>query len=259
MFQNSRPVFAGGVVLKAKMLDSVSKYPRELFDILYNRHSNGIITGAQISIQNKTTICVSKGIIKFNGMLYYMAEDEYIEASPKMDTQYLRVRFKVKETLTDEEKLETEFILDTEITNQENEIELCRFVLNAGAILRAEYTDLRDYATTHNTINMLETKYAAIDTPTFNPAFLLEFGRVMNGYKLTNADDIVFTTECIKEENIKREIIERYISKRLGENLKSYSNQEIYRKLIDICDIAKRGETVGGMQGRMQTRRMIVD
>ena len=259
MFQNNKPIFAGGVVLKAKMLDNIAMYSRNMFEILYDKYSDGILTGADIHIENGTTIRISKGIIKFKGELYYMSEDECIEAYPENDTQYLRVRFKEKETLIDEEKFETEFVLDTNSTNETCEIEICRFVLNAGAILRTEYTDLRDYATLHNTINILETKYAAVNEATFSPVFLLEFGRIMSGYKLTNIDDVVFVTECIKEEHIKREIIENYISRRLGEPKKAYSNQEIYRKLIEISDIAKRGETGGGMQGRMAPRRMLVD
>lgn len=259
MFHNNKPVFAGGVVLKAKMLDSVSKYPREMFDILYHKHSDGILAGTEVSIEDGTTIRVSKGIIKFKGILYYMAEDEYIEAHPMKDTQYLRVRFREKNCLMDEEQMETEFVLDTDTTDEQCEIELCRFVLNEGAILRTEYTDLRDYATTHNTISILETKYSALYRSTFSPKFLLEFGRLMSGYRLTNVDDIVFVSECIKEEHIKRELIEAYISKRLNEPKKSYTNQDIYRKLIEISDIAKRGDAGNGVQGRMAARRMIVD
>ena len=111
----------------------------------------------------------------------------------------------------------------------------------------------------HNTINILETKYSAIGKSTFSPMFLLEYGRLMSGCNLTNVDDVVFVTECLKEENIKREIIEKYISKRLGEGNREYSNQEIYRKLIEIYDMAKRGDVGGGMQGRMQPRRLLVD
>lgn len=259
MFQNNKPIFAGGVVLKAKMLDNVSMYSRNMLEILYEEYSDGILTGADINIENRTTIRISKGIIKYKGELYFMSEDKCIEAYPETDTQYLRVRFKEKEILIDEEKNETEFVLDTIKTDEACEIEICRFVLNNGAILRTDYTDLRDYATLHNTINILETNYSAQSKPTFSPKFLLEFGRKMSGYNLTNIDDVVFSTECLKEEHIKREIIERYISKRLSEHKSSYSNQEIYRKLIEICDIAKRGEAGGGMQGRMTQRRMLVD
>ena len=259
MFHNNKPVFAGGVVLKAKMLDNISKYARDMFDILYDRYTDGILSGVRVCIEDRATIRVTKGIIKFKGELYHMDNDTCINVYPNRETQYLRVRFLEKEMKIDEEKLETFFVLDTEETKDDNEIEICRFILNEGAILRNDYTDLRDYATIHNTVNTLETKYSAIDKPTFNPGFLLEFGRTMRGYNLTNVEDVVFITECIKEENIKRELIESYISKRLGEQNRSYTNQEIYRKLIEISEVAKRGESGNGMQGRMPVRRMIVD
>lgn len=259
MFHDNKPVFARGAVLKAKMMESISEYPREMVEIIYAQHSDGIVTGARISIVNGTTICVSKGIIRFRGALYHMSEDYHIEAYPARDIQYLRLRFKDKETLPDEEKNEAVFVLDMEPTDERHELELCRFVLNDGAVLRTEYTDLGDYTTIHNTINTLETKYSALYVPTFNPMFLLDFGRRMTEYKPTNVDDVVFVSECIKEEHIKRELIENYIAKRLGEPKKHYSNQEMYRKLIEIAEIAKRGEMGGGMQGRMPVRRMLVD
>lgn len=259
MFQNNKPVFAKGVVFKAKMLAAVSEYSREMFRILYEDYSDGILTGSRISVVNGTTICISKGIIKFRDVIYHMSEDYSIDAHPESDIQYLKLRFWETETLLDEEKEESEFVLDSKPASEENELELCRFILNAGAVLRTAYTDLGDYVTVHNTINTLETKYSAIGEPTFNPMFLLDFGRRMWEYKLTNADDIVFVTECMKEENLKRELIERYISKRLNESRISYTNQEIYRKLIEISDIAKRGEPGAGMQGRMSVRRMLVD
>ena len=259
MFHNNKPVFAGGAVLKAKMLDNVSQYPREMFDIIYAEHSSGIITGAAVSVRNGTTICISKGIIKFKGSLYHMSEEYCVEAQPGTELQYLRLRFREKEEYPDEEKWETELVLDTAAINEDCELELCRFVLNPGAVLRTEYTDLRDYATVHNTINTLETKYSAIHESTFNPMFLLDFGRRMTNLKLTNVDDVVFVSECMKEAPIKRELIENYISKRLNEPKKHHTNQEMYRKLIEVTEIAKRGEGGAGMQGRMPARRMLVD
>lgn len=200
--------------------------------------------------------------IKYDNILFDSINEEeglYLKAHAATELQYLRLRFLEKKTLLDEEQWETQFVLDGNSVNEECELELCRFMLNAGAVLRTEYTDLRDYATVHNTINILETKYSARHVATFSPAFLLDFARRMQGYKLTNVEDVVFVAECIKEEPIKREIIESYISRRLGEPGKSYTNQEIYRKLIEICEIAKRGEGTGGMQGRMPARRMLVD
>lgn len=258
MFHNNKPIFASGVVLKANMLEIASMYPRHMMDIMYSKYSDGILSGVEISVEDRTTIRLSRGIIKLQGNIYYMEEDKFIKVQPNMDTQYLKIRVKEKEIQADMEKLETEYVIDTQMA-EENEFEICRFVLNEGAILRTDYTDLRDYATMHNTINILETKYSAIGKPTLNPKLLLEYGRKIYGCNSNNVDDVVFATECIKEENIKRELIENYISKRLGDSKREYSNQEIYRKLIEILDIAKRGEVGGGMQGRMQPRRLLVD
>ncbi|MBQ2982935.1 MAG: hypothetical protein IJD58_12600 [Lachnospiraceae bacterium] len=258
MFHNNKPIFASGVVLKANMLEIASMYPRHMMDIMYSKYSDGILSGVEISVEDRSTIRLSKGIMKLQGNIYYMEEDKCIKVQPNIDTQYLKIRVKEKEMQADMERFETEYVIDTQMA-EENEFEICRFVLNEGAILRTDYTDLRDYATMHNTINILETKYSAIGKSTVNPKFLLEFGRQMYSCNLTNVDDVVFVTECLKEENIKREIIEKYIWKRLGEGNREYSNQEIYRKLIEILDIVKRGEVGGGMQGRMQPRRLLVD
>ncbi len=259
MFQNNYPVFAKGVVLKAAMLENISLYQRNMFDMVYGDYSDGIITGVKIGIQNGTTITISPGIVKHEDMLYHMYEEAQVVAYPAAETQYLRIRFYEKKEKSDEVQWESEIVLDTEETNEITEIELCRFVLNNGAVLRNSYTDLRDYSTMHNTVNIIETPYAARNQSTFSPKFLLEFGYELLKYNLTNAYDISFAMECIKGQPIAREVIEIYIGKRLETAIKSLTNQEIYKSLLSALDKAKRGENGTGRSSGMGVRRMIVD
>lgn len=259
MFQNNYPVFAQGVVLKAAMLESVSTYQRNMLDMIYGDCSEGIVTGVEIGIQDGTTITVSPGIVKFGGMLYHMYVEAKIMAYPAAEPQYLRIRFLEKKEKSDEVQWKSEFILDTEEPDHKTELELCRFVLSNGAVLRNSYTDLKDYSTIHNTVNIIETPYSARDRSTFSPKFLMEYGHELLSYNLTNPYDISFAMECIKGQNISREIIELYICKRLELPAKSFSNQEIYKNLLSVLDKAKRGENGTGRTGGMGVRRMIVD
>lgn len=259
MFQNNYPRFEKGVVLKATMLENMLLYQRNMLGILYDGYSEGILAGVNLSIENGTTIVISPGIIKHKDMLYHMYEETRVAAKPAHDTQYLRIRFKKPEKKSDEVQLESEIILDEHPASVEDELELCRFVLNNGAVLRNSYRDLKDYSTLHDTVNIIETMYSAADRPTFSPDFLMEFGREMLKYRLTDINDVYFANECLKGEHIKREIIERYLSRRLDMPYKKLSNQEIYRNLVRTADMARKGETSGTGRSVMQARRMLVD
>lgn len=258
MFENNYPRFETGVVLKAAMLENMLLYQRNMLGILYDGYSDGILAGVDLSIENGTTIVISPGIIKHKDMLYHMYDEAKAEAYPSQDTQYLRIRFKEPEQKSDEVQLESEIVLDGQPAGTD-EAELCRFVLNRGAVLRNSYRDLKDYSTLHDTVNIIETMYSAAGRPTFSPDFLMEFGREMLKHRLTDMNDIYFANECLKGVHIKREIIERYLCMKLDMPYKELSNQEIYRNLIKAADMARRGEASGTGRNVMQARRMLVD
>lgn len=259
MFQNNYPIFAQGVVLKGTMLENLSLYQRNMFDMIYGDYSDGIVTGVNIGIQNGTTVTISPGIVKYGKMLYHMYEETQIEAYPAQEPQYLRIRFLERKEKSDEIQLESAIVLDTKETDETQEMELCRFVLNNGAVLRNSYTDLHDYSTMHNTVNILETPYSARDKSTFSPDFLKRFGHELLKNNLSNAYDVSLAMECIKGEHISREVLEIYISKRLEIPVKSLTNQEIYKNLILALDKAKRGESGTGRTSNGPLRRMLVD
>lgn len=259
MFQNNYPKFAQGVVLKAAMLENMSLYQRNMIGMIYSGYSDGILKGANPVIENGTTIVISPGIIKHKGMLYHMYNETRIDAQPSHDTQYLRIRFSEMVEKSDEIHFESEVILDENVPDATNETEICRFVLNNGAVLRNSYRDLKDYSTLHDTVNIIETMYSAEGRATFSPDFLKAFGREMLKYRLLDMYDIYFANECLKGEHINREIIERYLSTRLEMPYKSLSNQEIYKNLLRIADMARKGEGSAAGRSVMQARRMLVD
>lgn len=261
MFQDNYPRFASGVVLKADMLGSMSEYQRNMFKILCSNNSDGIVAGAELTIQNTTTIAVSPGIIKHKGKLYHQYDTQTVKANPSSEMQYLKVHFDELQEKSDTICQESSLVLDIEEPDSETDMELCRFILDKGSVLRNSYIDLRDYSTLHDTINVIETPYSAEgDTSTFSPAFLLEYAREMFKYPLTDAAEIYFVMECLKEKPVKREIILKYISRRLSVQKAEMTNQEIYRNLLRIVDLAKRGEAGSAAAGaRNGVRRMIVD
>jgi hypothetical protein len=51
---------------------------------------------------------------------------------------------------------------------KEDELELGRFKLREGAVLRSDYTDFFDLITEYNTINVINVEYAGIKESTMN-------------------------------------------------------------------------------------------
>ena len=51
MFKNTYPLFERKKVLKKEMLENLRDYPRDVFHILYQDYSDGILVGCELKVQ----------------------------------------------------------------------------------------------------------------------------------------------------------------------------------------------------------------
>lgn len=259
MFIEKYPKFQRNTILKAEMLESLKEYPRDMLRLMYQLHADGIISGCYVTVEGKRNLVIAPGIIKHNGILYYLKEKKVLANEPLGIEQILVVRFLEKKDGLDDILYPTEIKLKTEKEIQEDEIELCRFILKEGAELRKVYQDFRDMATVHNTINIIEVPYAGIGETTLSPEITYRFAMEMFQYHLSNPYDTAFVMQCMQQNVIQRELIEAYIQNRIDNVAKGRLEQrQLYRYLNTILDMVKRGDN---SSGRMRTgpRRMLVD
>lgn len=212
-----------------------------------------------IQVEDDTTIVVEPGLIKYQGIIYYHTEPERIPCEPLGIEQILVVQFKECSESFNEITYATEFVLKQDGIVSENELELCRFILKSGAVLRKDYQDLRDMATLHNTVNIILTPFAAISEATLSPEITYRFGSEMMKLKLSDPMDASFVMHCMQWETIQRELIEQYIRYRVpNADRRHLTQKQLHHYLVMIVDDTRRGgnsrgATFGG------SRRMLVD
>lgn len=259
MFIEQYPKFERDMILKAEMLEKIKRYPRDLLHLLYDKYSNGILCGGAIRVEQDSIMIVEPGLLKWQGVIYYHTEEERIPCEATGEPQILVVKFQEPKEETSGVTYGTEFVLKQDEIIGENEMELCRFILKKGAVLRKDYQDLRDMATLHNTVNIITVPHAGIGESTLSPEITYRFGCEMIKCKLTDPWDVSFVMQCLQQETIQRQILEHYIRYRIPNAERgTMTPKQLHHYLTVIVDDTKRGGSRGGMmQGGM--RRMLVD
>ncbi len=239
LFKNIFPKFYKGRILKIEMLENLRDYPRDFTDIYFDRFSNGIICGGNLIIGEKE-ITITKGIIKYNKKLYMMKNETSIPYCAWNKECVIKVKFSDEDVEKDFDINGTEIYIDEDTNIEKHELELGRFKLKEGAMLRDDYVDFEDFSTEYNTVNIINVEYAAPNRSTIHPNILKYFSTAILKNKVNNSQDIAFAMRCMNEDAVDRILILLYISSRLGMEYKEYSNKQIYKYL---CQILREGES----------------
>ncbi len=229
------PNFTKGRILKIEMLENLRDYSRDALDVLTNDLSDGIVKGLDANV-NKNIITFAKGIVKYKGKVYLISENISIDYETTDVEVVIKLVF-LEESLESDYRIQyISVILDKDTIIKENEVELGRFKLKDGAYLRTDYKDLDDYTTEFNTINLINVHYAYYENHTLTPKFMKSFGREILKTKTKDIWDINFGTSCVNFGTISRDLIIEYINSKLDEDNKSFSNDEIHKKLIVVLE-----------------------
>ena len=240
MFQSSYPIFLSRQILKAEMLSHMETYPREMFQILFQEYSDGVLFGCHVRVEDMELV-VEPGILKWRGNLYQMNEEERVSYRATGTEQYLKVCFFAENRSLDMVNRQTELVLGEEI-EERAELELCRFLLKKGAFLRQNYQDFKDCSTIHNTVNLLNRKYAGKGNDTLDLEIMKCFGKELMKYELKNPYDIAFGMLCLQEDRISRVLIENYVEQRLnGTKVEGKTLYQLYLCLNEILEKVKGG------------------
>ncbi len=257
MFRTIFPIFSKGRILKTEMLEELRDYPRDFFKIYFENYANGIIAGTRLQVCADELI-VHQGVIKFNGKLYLHLDEYHLPYQQANREMLLKIRFLEQSVENDFLLDQAEIYLDDQTTLHQNELELGRFKLREGAILRTDYTDFHDLATEYNTMNIINVPYACSGASTLSPLVLQFFAKIVLRSNTDSPLDIGFAMQCLNNELVRRDLVSYYVANRLGVPNQSYTNHELYKHLTTIIR-----EIEGGVRRKVENRsrspRMIVD
>ncbi|KYG92212.1 DNA and RNA helicase [Metasolibacillus sp. FSL H7-0170] len=233
MVTNKYPHFQKGRILKRGMLESLRDYPRDIVDLYFQNYSDGIITGLDITVDG-TNLIIAKGIVKQQGTIYTLTTDYTLSYTATERETALLLEFDEPQLTPDYTEYTARPLLVDATAVMDNTLELARFKLKAGAMLRASYTDFADLATEYNTLNYLYCQYAGLQQSTYHPMLLKYYARELLESRSTNPYDISFALQCLNQERIEREVVDWYISSRLEVAYQPLSNKQAHHYLTRI-------------------------
>ncbi|MFX3633300.1 MAG: DNA and RNA helicase [Candidatus Pristimantibacillus sp.] len=263
MFIDRYPSFTKGRILKTDMLDSLRDYPRQMLEIHYAGHSDGILTGADVSIY-EDRLTISRGIVKYNGRLYWMEQDQELPYESTGRETIIKIRFSEEpSSRSDMTAYSAEIILDEDSVIRKGELELGRFKLKQGARLRMNYESFRDMTTEYNTLQFVHVRYSSYGKSTLVPVILRRYAEELLRSGSTDPFDINLAMLILNEGTITLSVIEHYIAARLGSERKPEGNEQLYSSLRRILDSAGTGSGARSHRtadfGPGGMRRVLVD
>lgn len=232
------PIFNTGRILKVEMLEELRDYPRDILNVYLNDYSDGIIAGIDL-LSGEQAVTVTRGLVKCNGRTHIIAQDIRLPWPVDGGAAMIKMKFSAEETQEDFRIRRVRLLIDDTCALGPDELELGRFTLAPGARLRAEYRDLYDLSTEHNTLNIINAPYADAGESTLHPRILKYFARAAFQHRSDDPCDAAFVMHCLNQTRVSRELITRYVARRRGIDVRAYTNMALYEHL---CGILKEME-----------------
>lgn len=241
------PIFTKGRVVKKESIEYLRDFPYDLVSLAYGAHSDGIIFGFSVRYKDKS-ILISKGVLRYQGDIIIVPENSIVITEYE---QLLYIKLVLGESrVTEDYKIRhIETRIDRNKPLNANEIELGRFCLSVGAVLRCDYDSFNDLHTPENTLDITHVSYAGIGAVTLHPRVLKEFANALM-LNSTEAIDINFALMCLNSGIIHKCSIQWYIAKKNNVEYEDYTLPELYKKLAEILPQNERKEKPAKPRGR---------
>ena len=234
------PVFAGRRILKKESLWDIRDYTYAGWQLYYAEYTDGLLKGCDIRAEAGQLV-IGKGMLKFHDFIYLMMEEERVDYQPKNRWQVLKAEFSEDETNLDYKAYWVKFFLDEEMELGENQIEMCRFYLREGSVLRDSYKNFADMSTEYDTVNLICATVAGIGEKTLHPLVVKQFGEELWNMEEKDQFDFGFCSLVWNTQGrVERKVIAAYLSNKMKkavvDKIMSYDNQMVYEKLENIVD-----------------------
>ena len=247
------PVFTKGRVLKKESIEYLRDFPYDLASLVCDDYSDGILFGFTISSTHNGQINISKGALKYQGDIIVVPEKTVMMD----DSDYGKVLFTkliIGECVETVDNLtrEIEIKIDMRGVGAENEIELGRFCLNRGAVLRLEYDSFSDLRTLNDTMDITRVPFAGYGTPTLHPRVTKEYAKELLAASAEPAD-IAFALMCLNTGVIHKSAIQWHVAKKTNSVYEEFTLPALYEKLLAL--LPQHG--IKGITGPSRKRVMI--
>lgn len=252
------PVFKEGGLLMQNMLQALSDHAFLTNQLLYKEYGNGILSGCGLTT-TRDSIVLNTGVIYYEGQTYLIKEPMQADYHPTNTTMALKIHFSDEIWDSNFVYREINLLLTEETKLQKGEVELCRFKLQEGARLRYEYQDFEDRDTEFDTLNIIHAAYAAKGGSTLAPEILCAYAEEMLELDQLSDLDTFFCIQVMGLESpMPKAAVTTYLKRRNQIDIKDDSNYAIYKELVKIIRLEKKGlRPEGGVPAKKKWKMMI--
>lgn len=209
--ENRYPLFAGGRILKKEALWDLRDYSYGGIQLYYMDYTDGIVRGCNVRVEDNCLV-VGKGILKYGDFLYLLQEEARVPFAAENRTVALKAVFSVKEGNPDYLSYQVDFLLDRDVERQENQIEICRFHLREGSVLRDTYRDFADMNTKYDTVNLLYATVSGRGQGRLHPKILLKYAETLQRNGANGVEDMAFCYHILQQNGeVERTVVEAYL------------------------------------------------
>ena len=257
--ENLYPLFERNRILKKELMWALRDYAFANIQLEYQEFPDGILKGCEVKVRGQELV-VSKGIVKYGGFVYLVTEEMPLPYGPKENLQVLKMKLEEDRRSEDVIAYRVNLFLDDNSVKQEGELELCRFKLQHGSVLREDYKDFSDMATEFDTVNLLEADFASITGKSFAPKVTGYFAREALRAEYCQAEDVNVAYLCLGQSGaVSREVLWDYVGRRMGveeEAYKDWGRCEVFNGMVSALHGMRTGS--GRRAGREGGRRRIL-
>ena len=258
MNEQKYPQFERLHILRTEALCSIRDRAFDTLPLFFEDYGNGIISGCR-PITTTNLITLGAGVILHNNFLYLIKEPMSVEYSPTEEYMLMKIIFEPELVTENFTQRNVNLILTPNLNLSEFEMEICRFKLKKGAVLRTNYTDFFDRATEFDTVNIINVPYAAKGGSTLNPEILRAFADDAKNFSLDN-EDYNFCLAALSGKILNSAQIVFYIERRLKIELPApVTNQTLYENLCLILQEIKSGRRRETFSTRRRRREIMVE
>lgn len=223
--------------MKKEALWDLRDYAYENWRIFYEDYTNGIIKGCHMHVEGLELV-IGNGVLKYKDFVYLLRSETRVPITETNRLAILKAEFMKEDENPDYLIYTVCFFLDNEIMCQENQIELCRFHLCEGSVLRDAYKNFSDLWTKYDTVNLMNSTVAGRGQERLHPTVLLQFAKEMQRHSEKDTADIAFCYE-IRNHNgeLERAAVLAYLADKGAAEmtqLYDWNNEKIVSKMEEI-------------------------
>ncbi|MBO5488044.1 MAG: hypothetical protein J5988_14160 [Eubacterium sp.] len=228
--ENRYPLFAGGRILKKESLWDLRDYAYGSLQLEFMDYTDGILKGCRVRVEGEELV-IGKGMLKCGDFIHLLQEEERLPFVAENQMVALKAVFEKKQNNPDNVIYQVSFVLEQDLSLQTNQIELCRFHLRTGSVLRDTYKNFSDMNTEYDTINLLHATMSGRGKGRIHPEILLRFAEELQGQERKSLEDIAYCYQILQNQGeVERGVLDAYFcDKQLAGNLSEAQRWETDR------------------------------